>query len=93
MTGEIREVRHQPGAFFVEHEGRRIAELTYRESGADAVVDHTWVDPAMRGGGDARRMVDALVAWARGSGHKIVPHCSYVRAVIRGSDYDDVRKS
>jgi hypothetical protein len=79
--------------FFIEHDGKRIAELTYRESGADAVVDHTWVDPAMRGGGDARRLVDALVAWARQGQRRIVPVCSYVRAVIRGSDYDDVRKS
>ena len=93
MSGEIREIRHQPGIFFIEHEGRKIAELTYRESGNEAVVDHTWVDPAMRGGGDARRLVDALVAWAREGKRTIVPVCSYVRAVIRGREYDDVRKN
>ncbi|HUL95865.1 MAG TPA: GNAT family N-acetyltransferase [Usitatibacter sp.] len=93
MSAEARQVRHEPGAFFVEHEGRRIATLTYSESGRDAIVDHTWVDPAMRGGGDAKRMVEALVAWAREGHRKIVPVCSYVRAVIRGREYDDIRKA
>ena len=92
MSGENREIVHRDGAFFIEKDGKRVAELTYAESGGDAIVDHTWVDPAIRGGGDARRLVESLVAWARANNRKIVPHCSYVRAVIRGSDYDDVRK-
>ena len=82
------------GEFFVEHEGRRVAELTYSLSGERAVVGHTWVDPTLRGAGMAPALVEAAAQWARGEGLKIVPVCSYVRAVFnRSGEYDDLRKN
>ena len=87
----MNEIRHTEGHFLVEHEGRRVAELTYHRSGADIVVTHTWVDPSRRGQGDAKRLVDAVVAYARGEKAKIVPLCSYVAKVTRGAEYGDVR--
>jgi predicted GNAT family acetyltransferase len=87
------EIRHTEGDFFIERDGKRIAELTYHRVGSDIVVTHTWVEPSLRGQGDARRLVDAAVAWARAEKFKIVPACSYVRAVMRNDEYRDVRKS
>jgi predicted GNAT family acetyltransferase len=82
------------GEFFIEVDGRRVAELTYRVSGSDAIADHTWVDPHRRGGTLARDLVEALVAWARTSDRKVVPACSYVRAAFeRNAAYADVRAS
>ena len=79
------------GAFFVERHGKRIAELTYTSRGATAVVSHTWVDPDHRGGTLAPSLVDAVAAWARAGGRKIVPVCSYVRKVFsRSNQFDDV---
>ena len=92
-------VRHDDGerngTFFVEREGRRVAELTYRMMGATAVVDHTWVDPNLRGGKLAPRLVDAVVDWARRESRTISPACSYVRMVMdrKPDDYRDVRNS
>lgn len=86
------EIRQGDDAFFIEDEGRRVAELTYHRSGPDIVVTHTWVDPKRRGRGDAKRLVDAVVAYARGEKSKIVPLCSYVAKVTRGSEFRDVRK-
>jgi predicted GNAT family acetyltransferase len=88
-------VRHREhgshGEFFVEREGRRVAELTYSISGERAVVGHTWVDPTLRGAGFAPALVDAAARWAREQGVKIVPVCSYVRAVFqRSAKYADV---
>lgn len=91
-------IQHQSdghrGAFFIERDGRRIAELTYSLGDGAAIVDHTWVDPALRGGNFARRLVDAVVQWARGEGIRLVPTCSYVRVVLaRTPEYADVRQA
>jgi uncharacterized protein len=93
------EIRHdngeRHGMFYVEREGRRVAELTYRMLGDTAVVDHTWVDPKLRGGKLAPNLVAAVVDWARGESRKISPACSYVRMVMdrHPEAYRDVRKA
>ena len=94
QSGDIgHEASERGGMFFVERDGRHIAELTYRMAGTDAMIDHTWVEPALRGQGDARRLVRAIVDWARHEHLKLVPACSYVRAVFAQTpEYADVRK-
>jgi len=97
MSAAPGEIRHEGGehggSFFVERDGRRIAQLTYRMAGADAMLDHTWVDPSLRGAGEAKRLVDAAAEWARRERLKLVPACSYVRALFaRSSAYADVQK-
>ena len=68
------------GAFYVQQNGERIAEMTYsRTNPSLVVVDHTYVDPSLRGHGVARQLQDAMVAWARKTGTKVVPVCSYVK--------------
>lgn len=88
-------VRHEPGVFFIENGGKRVAELTYAMVGDSAVVGHTWVDPSMRGGRLAPDLVAAVVGWARAEHRKITPVCSYVRKVMDRApeQYADVRKS
>ena len=81
------------GVFFLERDGRRVGELTYTLSGGAALVDHTYVDPPLRGGTIAPSLVEAAVRWARKENVKIVPLCSYVRSVFaRKAEYADVRK-
>jgi uncharacterized protein len=92
------DIRHRSldghkGVFFIQlPEGKRIAELTYTMAGNDAIVNHTYVDPAHRGGTVAHRLVDAAADWARKENHRIIPMCSYVRSVFnRNPDrYADV---
>jgi predicted GNAT family acetyltransferase len=67
------------GSFSIERDGVRIGLMTYcRSDATHVIVDHTEVDPALRGGGVARRLLDAAVAWARQTSTKITPRCSYV---------------
>jgi uncharacterized protein len=80
-----RKIEHQDsgrrGAFFIEQDGRRIAELTYgRASDSLIVIDHTEVDPALRGQGVARTLLAAAVNWARENNIRIKPTCSYAVA-------------
>ena len=63
------EIRHEDagsrGAFFVEREGKRLAELTYSRLGPNRVIiDHTEVSPTLQGLGIARRLLDTAVGWA-----------------------------
>ncbi|HEX9048956.1 MAG TPA: GNAT family N-acetyltransferase [Anaeromyxobacter sp.] len=86
VGGELT-VRHaedaRGGAFFVEAGGERVAEMTYtRPSDGRAVIEHTSVSERLGGRGVGKRLVLAGVEWARATGTKLVPRCSYARAVL-----------
>ena len=69
------------GAFYVEQDGKRLAEMTYnRVTHNQIVIDHTEVDASLGGQGVARSLLDATVQWARESGTKIRTTCSYTTA-------------
>jgi uncharacterized protein len=81
------EVRHVPapprGAFVIERDGRRLAEMTYVRAGASRVIiDHTEVDDALRGEGAGLRLVAAAVDWARAEGLKVIATCPFAKAMF-----------
>ena len=90
------QIQHQQtqrgGEFFIERDGRHIAEITYQyQDEATIVADHTWVDNSLRGQGVARPLLDVLVAFAREKQLKIVPTCSYVDVMFqREAEFADV---
>jgi predicted GNAT family acetyltransferase len=79
---EVRHEEHQGrGAFFIELDGQRVALQTYRRVDENRVViNHTEVDPGLRGVGVARKLLDAAVAWARATGTRLAATCSYAKA-------------
>ena len=85
MDGIQREQNGRRGAFFIEQDGKRIAEMTYSgdEAGRVLMIDHTEVDPSLRGQGVPRKLVEAAVAWAREGSKKIVPVCPMASAIFR----------
>lgn len=73
----------QGGIFLAVEDGCTLGEMTYAlRPGGPMEIDHTWVDPRLRGQGLARRLVDAGVAHARAQGLLIRPLCSYVVRVF-----------
>lgn len=75
------------GSFFIELQGRRIAELTYgRRSGSLVNIDHTEVDASLRGQGVARKLLDAAVRWARETHTQFTATCSYAIAQFARDD-------
>jgi uncharacterized protein len=86
-------IRHDAAGrrFLAERDGQ-IAELTYAEVDAQTLdFNHTYVPPALRGGGLAGRLVAYALDWARASGHRVVPTCSYVAAFLgRHPEYADI---
>jgi predicted GNAT family acetyltransferase len=68
------------GAFFLQREGIRLAEMTYSRAGERLIiVDHTEVDDQLRGLGVARRLLDTLVTWARDTGTQVAATCPYAK--------------
>ena len=86
-TGAPLEIQHEEhdgrGAFFVQGADSRLAELIYaRGAGETAVIEHTEVSKALAGQGVGKRLVEAAVAWARGTGTKLGVQCTFARTVF-----------
>ncbi|MCC6335614.1 MAG: N-acetyltransferase [Myxococcales bacterium] len=80
LTPRHEEQGHR-GAFFLEKEGARLAQMTYTRSSAGLIlIDHTEVSDALRGQGAGKELLDALVAWARQTKTKVLPVCPYAKA-------------
>lgn len=83
MEDEIRHVASGPrGAFVIERDGERLAELTYTVAGSRVILDHTHVDDRLRGTGAGARLVAAAVQWARAEQRKLLPLCPFAKSVF-----------
>ena len=85
MSSDAPDIRHEEaddrGAFFIDRDGRRIAEMVYRRHDAShVVIVHTEVSPELQGQGIARRLLDATVAWARATSTRLSATCPYAKA-------------
>lgn len=84
----------KPGWFYYEEEGERLGEVSYLKAGHGKVLvlNHTYVDPKLRGQNIARQLVDAVCDLARSEGKKVQPDCRYAAALFKRfkEDYEDV---
>lgn len=80
------------GAFFIEVEGERQAEMTYSKAGNSMIIiDHTDVSDSLRGTGAGQAMVEAAVQWARTNNVRIMPLCPFANSVFKKNPaYQDV---
>ncbi|QOI96143.1 MAG: N-acetyltransferase [Flammeovirgaceae bacterium] len=83
------------GAFFIEEDGKRLAEMTFSLAGNRVlIIDHTEVSDALRGKGTGKQLVEAAVQYAREKKIKILPLCPFAKAVFEKSkSYHDVLDS
>ena len=72
------EAQGHRGAFTIEREGKRLAELTYTVAGSRVILDHTNVEDELRGTGAGRELVRAAVEWARANDRRLMPLCRSV---------------
>ena len=95
---ELPEVTHAAsghrGAFAFEIDGKRLAEMTYSIAGDDTVIiQHTDVDASLRGTGAGKKLLTALVDWARAEQKKIIPLCPFAKSVLEKTpEFQDVLK-
>jgi predicted GNAT family acetyltransferase len=83
-TSVRREQKGHRGAFYIDDEGGRLAELTFSAApdGQLVILEHTEVDESLRGQGIARKLVETAVTWAREQQIKLVPVCPFAKAVF-----------
>lgn len=84
--------REGKGVFYVEENGRRLAEMTYVMAGAQKlIIDHTEVNESLKGKNVGKQLVGAAVSYARENKLKILPLCPFAKSVFdKVAEYEDV---
>jgi uncharacterized protein len=79
------------GRFFIQEEGRDLAEMDYNLRNGAMVILHTEVDPSLEGKGVGKALVDAAATYAREQKMHILPYCPFAKKVLeRSSEYADL---
>lgn len=61
-----------------DEQGKLVAEATFPSISENSVcLDHTFVDPSLRGQGVAGMLIQEVIAYAKDNRKKIKPVCSY----------------
>ena len=81
------EIKHQEtenkGAFYIEQEGEKLAEMTYSKAGTNRIIiDHTEVSDKLKGQGAGKAMVMKAVDYAREKNLQVLPLCPFAKAVF-----------
>jgi predicted GNAT family acetyltransferase len=80
------------GYYVGESAQAAVARITYVSKEPNIIIiDHTFVDPSLRGQGIAMKLVEEMVKFARDNKKKIIPVCSYaVKVLSHDPKYNDV---
>lgn len=80
------------GAFYLERDGRRLAEMTFSKAGQSRIIiDHTQVDDELRGQNVGKQLFLKAVAYARENKLVILPLCPFANALFKKfPEYQDV---
>ncbi|KRM71466.1 GNAT family N-acetyltransferase [Lacticaseibacillus brantae] len=85
---------HESGRFFkLDANGQLLAEVTYQSIANNTAyaIDHTFVDPSLRGQGIASQLVKSVVDLARTEGKTIQPLCTFaVHEFETKPEYGDI---
>jgi hypothetical protein len=81
------------GAFFIEKDGKKAAELTFSKNGDyRIIIDHTEVNEDFKGEGLGKALVYHAAEYARSHDLKVLPLCPYARSIFRRyqDDFSDL---
>jgi hypothetical protein len=89
----LNEKKH--GRFYINENEEQIAEMQIGISGNDLTVYHTEVSPDHEGRGLAKKLLSAMVDYARKNQLKVIALCPYVFAQFKRhpQEYDDIWKN
>jgi len=81
------EIQHrdntEKGAFFVRENEQLLAEMSYVWSGDNRIIiDHTEVDPSLKGQGVGKKLFDRVIAFSREKNLKVLPLCPFAKSLF-----------
>ena len=82
------------GAFNLMDDGQKAGEMVVGIEGSEMKVYHTEVEPEWEGQGLSKKMLEAMVAYARENKLQVIPLCSYVQVQFKrhAEEYADIWK-
>lgn len=82
----------QRGSFFIEEDGKQVAELAYTWRDKSIIsLDHTEVDASLEGKGVGKALMEHAVAYARDNNIKYILYCTFAQTFFkRHKEYSDV---
>ena len=83
MEIELKVDKAGRGAFVIEKDGARLAEMSIAKQNHNLIVYHTEVAEKLKGQGIASALLSRMVAYARENKLQVVPLCPYVLAQFK----------
>jgi predicted GNAT family acetyltransferase len=71
------------GAFVIDDNNERVAEMAIGIAGGNLTVYHTEVSEKLKGQGIATKLLETMVAYARANKLKVIALCPYVHAQFK----------
>ena len=71
------------GAFYIENDGKRVADMEIVIKDSNMTIFHTEVDDALKGKGIAGKLLSRMTEYAREHRLKVIPLCPYVLAQFK----------
>ena len=89
---ELKLDQNRRGAFVIEQDHQRVAEMAIAISNDNLIVYHTEVSDVLKGQGVAQQLLARMVEYARQNHLKVVPLCPFVSAQFKRhpDDYADI---
>lgn len=80
---DVEFVPNDKGAFIIEENGERIAEMIVGISGKEISVYHTEVIDRLEGQGIGTRLIESMVDYAKNNNLNVIPLCPFVHAKFK----------
>lgn len=82
------EIQHtgneKKGLFYYQLDQHKLAEMVYVMAGPDKmIIEHTDVDPSLKGQGIGKKLLEALVEYVRSKNMKVIPLCPFANATFQ----------
>ncbi|UNY97502.1 N-acetyltransferase [Zhouia spongiae] len=92
MTEILQQDDGKHGKFYITEEDKDVAHMTYTWAGSDKfIIDHTDVNPILKGQGVGLKLVERAIAFARDKRVKIIPLCPFAKATInKHAEWHDI---